>query len=167
MVRQFCLEQTAFFCSGDKVFKNHRISCSCFSFSTKADYCFFQCCGIGSLGSVSFRTSQIRICHYLYGSGSGSFHHQAKIVRKTCYDFSLIKLFFVIILKVTKEKSRIWRRIRIRTRIWIWVRNSVVRISGSGSGSGFVPTCHGSTTRDFFLLYRAWQKNWTCYSATV
>jgi len=71
-----------------------------------------------------------------YGSGSGSFHHRAKTVRKTfyyfwwlLYDFSLKndvvvssksnkqktikKLIFVGVLKVTDEKSRIRIRIRI------------------------------------------------------
>jgi hypothetical protein len=38
--------------------------------------CSLQCCGSGSLGSVRFWASRVRIRHYLYGSGS--FHHQAK-----------------------------------------------------------------------------------------
>ncbi len=46
----------------------------------KVYFCFLlnfqQCCGSGSLASVSFRASWIRIRHYL--NSSGSFHHEAK-----------------------------------------------------------------------------------------
>jgi hypothetical protein len=87
----------------------------------------------------------------MYGSGSGSFYHQAKIVRKSListalwllYDFLLLKndvnvvakkrrkkSFLVAILKVTEDNSR------------IQIRLSEVRICESGS----VPKCHGSTT---------------------
>ncbi len=97
-----------------------------------------QCCGSGSVcfgppgsGSISTR----------YGSGSGSFYHQARIVRKILiptvlwhfYDFLSLKndvnvdsksnkpknwenFFLVAILKVTDENSRIGSRIRIRNR---------------------------------------------------
>jgi hypothetical protein len=45
----------------------------------------YQCCGSRSVGSVRFWASWIRIywSEYGSGSGSGSFYHQAKIVRKT------------------------------------------------------------------------------------
>jgi|LakMenEpi03Aug12_release.lakeMendotaPanAssembly.Ray.scaffolds.fasta_scaffold1696767_1 hypothetical protein len=36
----------------------------------------------------------VPICHYLYGSGSGSFHHQANIVRKTSFSTVLFCDFF-------------------------------------------------------------------------
>jgi hypothetical protein len=46
-----------------------------------------QFCGSGSVGSVYFKASRIWIRNYWYGSGSrsgsGSFHYQAKKVRKT------------------------------------------------------------------------------------
>jgi hypothetical protein len=42
-----------------------------------------QCCGSGSVGSVCFWAIRIRICKYEIRSGSGSFYHQPKIVRKT------------------------------------------------------------------------------------
>jgi hypothetical protein len=44
-----------------------------------------------------------------------------------------LNLFFVGILKVPDEKSR----------ILIWIRKSVVRIPGSGS----LPKCHGMTSK--------------------
>jgi hypothetical protein len=37
------------------------------------------CCGSGSVGSLCFWAK------YKYGSGSGSFYHQAKIVRKALF----------------------------------------------------------------------------------
>jgi hypothetical protein len=46
--------------------------------------------------------------------------------------------FFVGVLKVKDENSRIWSRIRRR------IHWSEARVRGSGSGS--VPKCHGSTT---------------------
>ncbi len=93
-----------------------------------------------------------------YGSGSGSFYHQAKILRKTLiltvmlllFDFLSLKndvnvpskskkqknfflnQFFVGVLKVNDEKSRI--RIRIH-QSEAWIR-----------GSGSMPICHGSAT---------------------
>ncbi len=96
-----------------------------------------QCCGSGSAAvwSVRFWASRIRI-HYKRhrsGSGSGSFYHHAKLVRKPLSpnvlwlinDFLSLKndvnvvsksnstknveknLFLVAILKVTEENSRI------------------------------------------------------------
>ncbi len=92
-----------------------------------------------------------------YGSGSGSFYHRAKIVRKTLIPtilwlfltFYLWKmylqkvisrknknknLFFVGILRVYDENSRIRIRIHLSE---AWIR---------GSGSGSTPKCHGSGT---------------------
>ncbi len=47
----------------------------------------YQCCGSGSIGSIGFWASRIRIRHFLCvsgsGSGCGSFHHLAKKVRIT------------------------------------------------------------------------------------
>jgi hypothetical protein len=83
-----------------------------------------QCCGSGSL---SFWISRIRILNYFYRSGSGSFHHQAKMERKTlistvlCLLYDLLSLktdvnepsksnaknIFCGILKDTDKKSRI------------------------------------------------------------
>ncbi len=97
-------------------------------------------------------------------SGSGSLYHQAKIVRITgtliptvlwlLFDFLSLKifvnvasksnkqktfflnLFFVGVLKVNDENSKI--RIRIRIHLSeVWIR---------GSGSGSTPTCHRSAT---------------------
>ncbi len=92
-------------------------------------------------GSVSQR--------YRSGSWSGSFYHQAKIVRKTLIPYVLWLLFdflslkndvnapfkkicFFGVLKVNDKDSRI--RIRIH---WseAWIR-----------GSGSTPKCHGSAT---------------------
>ncbi len=94
--------------------------------------------------------------------GSGSFYHQAKIVRKTLIvpvlwlllDFLSFKndvnvpskinkqrnfrkkIVFVGLLKVNEENSRIRIRIRIHySEAWI-----------HGSGSGSTPKCHGSGT---------------------
>ncbi len=97
------------------------------------------------------------------GSGSGSFYHQEKIVRKTLiptalrllFDFLSLKndvnvpylqkvpnqqknfsKFFVGILNVDDENSRI--RIRIRIHLSeAWIR---------GSRSRHTPKCHGSAT---------------------
>ncbi len=67
-----------------------------------------QCCGSGSVfgpggsGSVS----------QMYGSGSGSFYHHAKIVRKTLIPTVMLLLFDFLSLKndvninVQKEKTR-------------------------------------------------------------
>ncbi len=113
---------------------------------------WYQCCGSGS---VTFWASRIQIRHNFYGSGS--FHHQAKKVRKTfifsvlwLYDFlsektdvnvpsksNRPKTYYFLLaswnLKATVKKSR------------IMTRKSVVpylRIRGSG----FVLKCHESTT---------------------
>ncbi len=59
-----------------------------------------------------------------YGYGSGSFYHQAKVVRK--------KMIFCYVFKIPDEHSRI--RIRIHYSE-VWIR-----------GSGSVPKFHGSTT---------------------
>ncbi len=79
----------------------------------------------------------IRIRHYLYGSGYGSFHQQAKkydnpwlpVFYYFCplFDFLSLKTDVDGILSDTDEKSR------------IQIRNSGVRIRGSGS----VTKCHG------------------------
>ncbi len=67
-----------------------------------------QCCW-----SLCFWTSRIRIHHYLDGSGSGSFHHQGKIVRKTLiftvvwllYDLFSLKNDLNVPIKSNKQKS--------------------------------------------------------------
>jgi hypothetical protein len=61
---------------------------------------------------------------YFYGSGSGSFHPQAKKVRKT--------IIFVGVLKVTNKKSRIRRQIR-ESKVWIQIRANMARIRNTGS----------------------------------
>jgi hypothetical protein len=61
-----------------------------------------------------------------YGSGSGSFHHQAKIVKKPL--FLLLCDFFMTLYQCSGSASG-----SVKTE---------VRIRGSGS----VPKCHGSTT---------------------
>ncbi len=94
--------------------------------------------------------------HYLCGSvsesGSGSFHHLAKILRKTLISTVLWLLhtifFFEEWCKCTFKKEnnkktetkKLWRQLSHRIRIRI--HKSVVQIRGSGS----VPKCHGSTT---------------------
>ncbi len=116
-----------------------------------------QCCG--SVGSVCFWASRIRIRHYLYGSGSRSFHQQAKKVRKTLipvflllFDFLSLKTDVNVSSKSNKPKHfrkkliycwhlvSHWRgkqdpdpklvvRIRIRTKMWR-IHNTGYRIGG-------------------------------------
>jgi hypothetical protein len=72
-------------------------------------------CGSGYVGAVCFLASRIRSINTTYGSGS--FHHKAKIVRKTMNptvcDFFMTfylgrrKILLVAVLKVTDENSRI------------------------------------------------------------
>ncbi len=62
-----------------------------------------QCCGSESVGSVCFWASRIRYSSTKYGSGSvsgsGSFYHYAKILRKTLIPVVLLFLFDVLSLK--------------------------------------------------------------------
>ncbi len=83
-----------------------------------------------------------------YGSGSksGSFYHQAKIIRKTLIPTALTSFWLFIFQndvnapsKRNKQKTRIRIRIRIRIHSEAWIR-------GSRSGAGSTPKCHGSAT---------------------
>ncbi len=105
---------------------------------------FNQCCGSGSSDPRVFGPPGSGSISQRYGSrsrsGSGSFCHQAKIVRKTLIPIALWLIFyflsFVAILVVTDENSRI--RIRIRIHLSeAWMRRS---------GSRSTPKCHGSAT---------------------
>ncbi len=84
-----------------------------------------QCCGSGSVGSVCFLASWIDSIRQGYGSESGSFCHQPKIVWKILIPIALWLLFDFISLnndvnvpsksnKRKNENSRIRIRIRIR-----------------------------------------------------
>ncbi len=107
-----------------------------------------QCCGSGP-GSVCIWASGSASgsVSHKYGSGSGSFHNQANIVRKTLI-FAVLWLlydFFPVFRPASGSRSVgsicFWA-----SRIRIWIRQTEVRIRGSGSASGSVPKCHGSTT---------------------
>ncbi len=105
-----------------------------------------------------------------YGSGSGSFYHQAKSKKNLdsyCFvtSFCLFvfendvhvpsksnkqkKFFFLHLGKVNDGNSRI----RIRNRL----HYSEAWIRGSRSGTGYTPKCHGSATltieRTFFFTH--------------
>jgi hypothetical protein len=49
-----------------------------------------QCSGSGSVGSMCFWALRIRSQMSGFGSGSGSFQHQAKIVKKNLYFFCFV-----------------------------------------------------------------------------
>jgi hypothetical protein len=59
--------------------------------------CRYQCSGFGSTGSTFFAPPGSGSTSQRYGSGSGSFFHQAKIVRKTLTCF--VTLLDVLSLK--------------------------------------------------------------------
>ncbi len=71
-------------------------------------------------GSIIINTdpalARIRIHHYLYGSGFGTFHHQAKIVWKTLiftvlwllYDFLSLKNDVNLPSKSNQQKNFLW-----------------------------------------------------------
>ena len=75
-----------------------------------------------------------------YGSGSGSFQHQSKIVRKT---------------------SRIRILCCLASRIRVRIRQTEARILGSGS----VSKCHGSTTLVWCAEYN-WGRGGGCWGGT-
>ncbi len=89
---------------------NHKMTNSFLQFGS-------QCCWSGYRGSICFWTSRIRVHHHLYksgySSGSGSFHHQAKIVRKTLIstvlwllnDFLSLKNVVNVPSKCNKQKN--------------------------------------------------------------
>ncbi len=92
--------------------------------SKRVSISYQQCCGSGCIWASRIH---IRTVSHKYGSDSGSFHHHAKLIRKT-----LILLFCDFFL-------------------------TFYQCSGSASGSvrqryGSVPKCHGSTT---LLIYRS------------
>ncbi len=103
--------------------------------------CYRHCWGSGS-GSVWSGPpgSAFGPFSHKYGSGCGSFHHQAKTVRKTLIS-SVLQLLYDFL-----SVFRIWvRRIRMffwASRIRIRFHSSEIRIRGSGS----VPEFHGSPT---------------------
>jgi hypothetical protein len=70
-------------------------------------------------GSISQR--------YGSGSGSGSFYHQAKKIKKTLiptalrllFDFLSLKMIYMFLQSGSIPPSEVWIRIRLRIRIWI------------------------------------------------
>ncbi len=97
-----------------------------------------QCCRsrFGSIGSVCFWASRIRISHYLYGIGYGSFHHQVKKGRKTfVYMYCFVTLFLWRMMKMYLEKVKSKKK-------GIFV--DILKVTNERAGSGSVPKCHGS-----------------------
>ncbi len=89
-----------------------------------------------------------------YESRSGSFYHQAKIVRKTLtpgtalwllFDFLSLKNDVNVPSKSNKQKSFFKNCFLLAS----WRSMTKIAGSGSTSGSGLPPTCHGSATLDF------------------
>ncbi len=104
--------------------------------------------GSGS-GSISQR----------YGSGSGSFYQQGKIIRKTLIPTALWLLFWLFIFenevnapsKSNKQKKVLNKRLVFVGILKVIEENSRIRIHWSeawirGSRSGSTPKCHGSAT---------------------
>ncbi len=123
-----------------------------------------HCCGSGSVASVCFWTSQIRIHWYevririLLSSRNGKktliptalwlIYHFLFLKNYVNIASKSSKEFFFSILKVTDENSR--SRFRIR------IRRSEVRIRGSRCGFGSVPKCRGSATLPYIFTLLSW-----------
>jgi hypothetical protein len=65
-------------------------------------YTVKQCCGSVTVGSGCFWASRIRICHYLYGSGSASFHNFLSFFQTRVF------LFYGFFCKDLKQGKRVW-----------------------------------------------------------
>ncbi len=99
---------------------------------------FFQCCGSGSVGPYIFGRP---------GSGSVSFYHQAKIVRKILIPTVLLLLFDFLSLKkdVNVPSKRNKQKNLISFLLASW-RSMTTKIGGSTSGS--ISQSHGSADPD-------------------
>jgi ssDNA-binding Zn-finger/Zn-ribbon topoisomerase 1 len=96
------------------------------------------------LGLPDLQSASGSVSHK-HGSGSGSFLHQAKIVKKTLISTILWLIYDFSSLKNDVNVPVFWIRIWIRIRIFLSIPGpygSAVRILASGS----VPKCHGSAT---------------------
>jgi hypothetical protein len=90
-----------------------------------------------------------------YGYGSGSFYHQAKIVRRTLiptvlwllYDFLTLKYDVNVPLKNNKQKNLAKKKFFV---VGLKVSDENSRICGPRSGS--VTKCHGSATEEKRLI---------------
>ncbi len=82
-----------------------------------------------------------------YGSGSGSFYQQAKIIRKTLIPTVLWLLLDFLSLKNdgnVPSKSNKQQNLKIRLVFLLAPWRSMTKIAGSGSGSGSISQTYGS-----------------------
>ncbi len=118
---------------------------------TKPSHRYQQCCGSGTdpqdpyvFGSPGSRSISQEIP---YGSGSGSFYYEAKIVRKTLISTVLWLLYYFLSLKNdVKSKKKLFVDV-----LKVTDENSRIRIHQSevwSCGSGSIPKFHGSATLD-------------------
>ncbi len=84
-----------------------------------------------------------------YGSGSGSFYHQAKKVRKTLIPTALWLFIFENVVHVPSKSNKQKNCLKNLFFVGILGR-SVTKIAGSGSasGSGYISQRHGSADPD-------------------
>jgi len=122
---------------------------------------------------VYFWVSRIR--HYFYGFGSGSFHQQAKKVRKTListiflvlFNFYLLRLMYIntCTLKSNTYKQFeeiffffFWHTVLSATeencRILTQIRKTVVRIRGSGSATTVTDPQHWALVQQRVKLHK-------------
>ncbi len=90
-----------------------------------------------------FWAFRIRIRHHLYGSGSGSFHQQAKTVKKTLISNILLLLFNFLSLKtdVNVPSKRNWQKKFVKNLFLLASCHLLTKKAGFGSES----KCHRST----------------------
>ncbi len=132
-----CLRQCTMY---SYIFRAIFLSCSYF--------CIIQCCGSvsGSVGSLCFWASRIRIRHYLYGSGS--FHQQGKKVRKTLIFTNLWILFdFSSLKNKVNVPSKSNKKITLIKNLFL-LASCQPLTKKAGSGTGSVSQWYGSADLD-------------------
>ncbi len=110
-----------------------------------------QCSGSGSTGSKCFGSPGSGFTSQMYGSGSGSFYHQAKIVRKTwfllfCNFFWTFYLWKWRKCRVPSKSNR--QKNCIKNLFFVGLLKVNDETRGSGSTSGFGSICQRHVSPD-------------------